>query len=242
MICYVDLEHAERGPSMLTEGPHATQRKADLLTVKARFEQLSGEPCHLLHYTQVDRALLGRLEAHAVVISGHSTLIDHYDPRDLAPLVELIRETSTPVLGLCGGHQLIGLTFGAQPAPMGPLAPGERDPKPDLAPGMRKEWGPCRVDVTADDPLFAGLDDTVVVEQRHFWELKSVPPGFVSLAGSEACRVQAIRHAHRPLYGVQFHPEKYSDGHLDGRAILTNFFRLAHLPGPRSEAAALARA
>lgn len=37
MICYVDLEHPEHGPSILTEGPHATQRKADTLTFKARF-------------------------------------------------------------------------------------------------------------------------------------------------------------------------------------------------------------
>jgi GMP synthase (glutamine-hydrolysing) len=242
MICYVDLEHAERGPSMLSEGPHATQRKADLLTVKARVERLSGEPCHLLHFTQVDRGFLGRLGVRAVVISGHSTLIDDYDPRALAPLVELIRETPTPVLGLCGGHQLIGLAFGAEPAPMGPLAPGERDPKPDLAPGMRKEWGPCRVKISGDDPLFAGLGDTVVVEQRHFWELKSVPCGFEPIASSEACAIQAIRHGSRPLYGVQFHPERYSESHPDGRTILTNFFRLAHLPGPRLEAAALARA
>src|SRR5262249_31252747 len=85
MICYVDLEHSERGPSMLSEGPHATQRKADLLTIKARFERLSGEPCHLLHFTQVDPAFLDRLGVKAVVISGHSTLIGHYDPRDLAP-------------------------------------------------------------------------------------------------------------------------------------------------------------
>jgi GMP synthase-like glutamine amidotransferase len=242
MIWYVDLEHAERGPSMLTEGPHATERKANLLTVKARFERLSGEPCHLLHYTQIGHALLDRLEARAVVVSGHSTLIEHYDPEDLAPLVALIRETATPMLGLCGGHQLIGLTFGAQPAPMGPLAPGERDPKPDLAPGMRKDWGPCRVDIALDDPLFAGLDDTVVVEQRHYWELKTVPSSFVRLAGSPGCRVEAMRHGSRPLYGLQFHPELYSEPHPDGRTILTNFFRLAHLPGPRSEAAALARA
>ena len=242
MICYVDLEHPERGPSMLTEGPHATQRKADLLTIKARFERLSGEPCHLLHFTQVDRAFLDRLGVRAVVISGHSTLIGDYDPRDLAPLVELIRETYTPVLGLCGGHQLIGLTYGAEAAPIGPLAAGEHDPKPDLVAGMRKEWGPCRVEISRDDPLFTGLEDTVVVEQRHYWDLKGVPAGFVPLASSEVCPIQAIRHQHRPLYGVQFHPELYSERYPDGRAILSNFFRLAGLAARRSTAAALARA
>jgi GMP synthase (glutamine-hydrolysing) len=243
MICYVDLEHPELGPSMLSEGPEATQRKSDLLTSKARFERLSGAPCLLLHFTQVDRSLLDRLGVRAVVVSGHSTLIDDYNPNDLAPLVDLIKETPHPLLGLCGGHQLIGLTFGERPAPMGRLGAGEPDPKPDLAPGMRKEWGPCRVRVSGHDPLFDGLGETVVVEQRHFWDLKTVPPGFVRLAGSEACPVQAMRHASRPLYGVQFHPELYSLPHPDGRAILANFFRLAAtVTAPRPDAAALARA
>jgi GMP synthase-like glutamine amidotransferase len=242
MICYVDLEHPELGPSMLSEGPEATQRKADLLTSKARFERLSGALCLLFHFTQVDRALLERLGVRAVILSGHSTLIEDYDPETLAPVVELIRETSAPLLGLCGGHQLIGLAFGAEPAPMGRLAPGEADPWPDLAPGMRKECGPSRVQISADDPLFVGLDETVVVEQRHFWELKAVPAGFVRLASSDTCSIQAIRHVGRPLYGVQFHPERYSERHADGRAILSNFFRLAGFAALQSEAAALARA
>jgi GMP synthase (glutamine-hydrolysing) len=242
MICYVDLEHPELGPSMLSERPEATQRKADLLTFKARFERLSGVPCLLLHFTQVDRAFLERLGVGAVILSGHSTLIDDYDPETLTPLIELIRETSRPLLGLCGGHQLIGLAFGAAPAPMGRLAPGEADPWPDLAPGMRKEWGPSRVQIFADDSLFAGLDQTVVVEQRHFWELKTVPAGFVRLAASGLCPIQAIRHGSRPLYGVQFHPERYSRLHPDGQTILANFFRLAGLPATRAEAVAVARA
>jgi GMP synthase (glutamine-hydrolysing) len=242
MICYVDLEHPERGPSILSEGSEATQRKADMVTFKARFERLSGAPCLLLHFTQVDRVLFERLGVRAVVLSGHSTLIDDYDRRQLAPLLGLIRETSTPLLGLCGGHQLIGLAFGATPAPMGRLASGEIDPNPDLAPGMRKEWGASRVCISTRDLLFAGLGDTVVVEQRHFWELKALPAGFVQLAASDACPIQAIRHESRPLYGVQFHPERYSELHPDGRTILANFFRLIGPTARRSETAALARA
>ena len=242
MICYVDLEHPELGPSMLSEGPEATQRKADLLTFKARFERLSGERCLLVHFTQVDRAFLDRVGVRAVVVSGHSTLIDDYDPRDLAPLVELLRETTNPVLGLCGGHQLIGIAFGETPAPMGRLDAGEPDPQPKIAPGMRKEWGAFPVRIIGQDSLFDGLGESVVVEQRHFWELKEVPPSFVRLAGSDTCRVQAMRHESRPLYGVQFHPERYSELHPDGRVILSNFFRLVGPAAARSDAAALARA
>ena len=81
-----------------------------------------------------------------------------------------------------------------------------------------------------------------MVEQRHFWELKTAPAGFGRLAASDACPIQAIRHEGRLLYGVQFHPERYSERHPDGRIILSNFFRLADLAVPRSEATALARA
>jgi GMP synthase (glutamine-hydrolysing) len=107
---------------------------------------------------------------------------------------------------------------------------------------MRKEWGPHRVDVVAPDPLFDGLADAAVVEQRHFWELKAVPQGFERLAGSPACPIQAIRHRVLPLYGVQFHPERFSERHPDGRVILTNFFRLAGQAAAPRAAGALARA
>src|SRR5437867_4294649 len=100
----------------------------------------------------------------------------------------------------------MGLVYGARPEPMGALGPGEADPRPTLAPGMRKEWGPSRVELLGDDPLFAGLGRAAVVEQRHFWELPRLPDGFVRLAASEACAIQAMRHQSRPLYGFQFHP------------------------------------
>jgi GMP synthase (glutamine-hydrolysing) len=227
MICYVDLEHPDRGPSILTETPAATQRKADLVTTAVRFEHLSGVPCLLQHFSRVDHDALAGLGVQTVILSGHSTLIDDYAPADLAPLLDLIRRWPGPLLGLCGGHQLIGLALGLTPAPMGPLASGAVDPWPAVAPGMRKEWGPSPIRILADDPLFAGLGDSAVVEQRHFWELKTLPEGFVRLAGSDACPIQAMRHVERPLYGVQFHPERYTETHPDGRAILANFFRTA---------------
>jgi GMP synthase (glutamine-hydrolysing) len=237
MICYVDLEHPVRGLSLLSERPEAVTRKAELLTWKVRFEQLSGMPCLLQHFTQVTPRRLAEIGARAVILSGHSTLIDDYDPASLAPLVEVIEGTTLPLLGLCGGHQLIGLAFGARPEPMGALGPGEADPRPQLAPGMRKAWGPSAVRVLADDPLFAGLARTVVVEQRHFWELKALPEGFIRIAASEACAIEAMRHHARPLVGVQFHPERYTEAHPDGRTILANFFRQAGLVRPAAMAA-----
>jgi GMP synthase (glutamine-hydrolysing) len=64
----------------------------------------------------------------------------------------------------------------------------------------------------------------------------ALPEDFVRLAASEICAIEAMRHRTRPLYGVQFHPERYTDDHPDGRAILANFFRLAGLGRPAAAA------
>ena len=124
MICYVDLEHPELGPSMLSERPGSDPAQGRPLDVQGALRAPERHPCLLLHFTQVDRAWLERLGVRAVVVSGHSTLIDDYDPRDLAPLVELIRETTDPVLGLCGGHQLIGARLRRDAGADGPARAG----------------------------------------------------------------------------------------------------------------------
>ncbi len=71
-----------------------------------------------------------------------------------------------------------------------------------------------------------------MVLEWHYCEVKKLPPEFVLLASNENCRIQAMRHASRPLYGVQFHPESYVETYPHGRTILRNFFRLAGLTVP----------
>src|SRR5262249_25454312 len=117
MICCVDLEHPERGPSMLTEAPEAPQRKADLVTVAARFERLSGEPCLLQHFSRVDHDGLAGLGVQTVILSGHSTLIDDYAPADVAPLLDLIRRSPGPLLPLSPAPHLIRPPPRATPPP-----------------------------------------------------------------------------------------------------------------------------
>ena len=200
MICYVDLEHPELGPSMLSEGPEATQRKADLLTFKARFERLSGTPCLLLHFTQVDRALLDRLGVRAVVVSGHSTLIDDYDPpRPRARSLEVIRETSDAgprplrrapadrarVRGHARAHGPARRRARPIPSPISRPACARSGGRPGCASrgGTRSSTGSARP--------WSSSNGTSGSSRR-------VPAGFVRLATSEACPIQAIRHAEPP--------------------------------------------
>jgi GMP synthase (glutamine-hydrolysing) len=141
--------------------------------------------------------------------------------------LRIIRETDIPTIGICGGHQHIGFAYDAPSAPLGPLSQGLEDPNPNFGPGMTKEVGFTHVDILQPDPLFDGLGDRPMFMESHWWEVQDVPPGFEHLASTDVCRIQAFKHESRLLYGVQFHPEAYDEEHLDGKALLRNFFRLA---------------
>ncbi len=55
----------------------------------------------------------------------------------------------------------------------------------------------------------------------HGDRVLQLPPGFVVLGTSESSPFAAVRHAERPIWGVQFHPEVvHTEG---GRQMLANF-------------------
>ena len=224
MIAYVDLEHQR-----IHDGPNGNESLAGRLQVKYRLEDLSGEPCLIVRYQHVTPQLMRDLKIRAVVVSGSAATLDYYDEKDLAGLRQVMREAAQPTLGFCGGQQLMGQTFGAELAPMGPLPPGTLDPYPDwdYGQGMKRERGFRPVRVTAPHPLFEGLGPAAMMFESHFWEIKSTPPGFKLHASTNICRVQMFAHESKPLYATQFHPERWDDDHTDGRKFLENFFRLA---------------
>jgi GMP synthase-like glutamine amidotransferase len=51
----------------------------------------------------------------------------------------------------------------------------------------------------------------------------------VNLADSPNCAIETIKHQVLPIYGVQFHPERFDDKHPAGIVILENFFNIATL-------------
>jgi GMP synthase (glutamine-hydrolysing) len=169
---------------------------------------------------------LNRLEAvrpSHIVLSGQSHPWDNYAPEALAGVVEVIKQAPQPILGVCGGHQLIAAAFGAPVDLMGRLEPG------DGYEGAKRERGFFPVDIVNENgqgSLFKDLPQQFTVWHSHFDEVKELPPGFRLRAFNEACAIQAMQHERRPLFGVQFHPELFDDEHPDGRRILENFLQL----------------
>jgi GMP synthase-like glutamine amidotransferase len=230
MICFVDMEHESLTNVFSTDFLNDERGIAFLgewAALKFRFEEITGQACLLQHHTQITEAKLQRWGIRALVLSGCRTAWDEYNFDRFQDLFCVIRETDIPLIGLCGGHQAIGFAYDTPSAAMGPLPEGAEDPNPDVAPGMMKEYGFTHVDVLQLDPLFEGLGNRPLMFEAHWWEMQEVPPGFTLLASNDVCRIQAIKHQSRLLYGVQFHPEFYTKEHQDGRVLLENFFCLA---------------
>ncbi len=144
-----------------------------------------------------------------VILTGSSALLSKPRTRELfQPEMDLVRKAEFPVLGICYGHQVIGSAFNA--------------PMRDLGQMLR---GYEKIDIVKKHPLFEGLPSEIVVAESHRQELTKIPEGFQHLAQSTTSKVEAMAHRSRPIYGVQFHPERSNDEHPHGRVILQNLLK-----------------
>lgn len=171
-------------------------------------------------YKKVSLSRVEELRPTHIILSGQSHPWANYAAEDLSGVFEVIRNARQPVLGICGGHQQIALCYGAPVAVMKRL-----EPRTTGYEGCLRERGFFEVE-TEGDELFAGLARRINVWHSHFDEVKELPAGFRRTASNETCHLQAMRHAERPLYGVQFHPELFDEEHADGRRVLENFLDL----------------
>lgn len=222
-VCFLDIQHPDilRGQLQKLAKP---VEEARACVLRERFKKLSELDCLVFHQTEVVGADLERPQIKAILIGGRSKTFSR--ARD-EQFYELIRTTKIPLIGFCGGCQLIGQAYAAKVGPMRKLRDGEKDLGPSYHPGMYKEWGFMKVQVGKADALFAGLTPELTVKEMHAYQMLEPPKEFDLLASTTECRVQAIKHRQRVLYGVQFHPEAYDNEHLDGRTLLANFFRIA---------------
>jgi anthranilate synthase component 2 len=133
-------------------------------------------------------------------------------PNEAGVCLELVRSASetTPMLGVCLGHQAIGQAFGGDivraPAPM--------------------HGKVSRISHHARG-LFRGLNGPFQATRYHslIIERASTPSELEITAESDDGLVMGVEHRDRPVFGVQFHPESIASEH--GRQILRNFLDLA---------------
>jgi GMP synthase (glutamine-hydrolysing) len=187
----------------------------------------------------------------AIVLSGTLRDFDYYKPEILEGFARFIQQTTVPVLAICGGHQLVGLSFGVRVLTLDKLEQHEqRENRP-----VEYQYRFVRI-TEPNDPIFRGINDPesglwqdytkeariLRVWQNHGLQLDRVPEGFQLLATSYLCRNQMMvkRSDGQVIYTVQFHLEKsfedwnkthtrweHQNESRDGRMLFENFLRLA---------------
>jgi len=132
--------------------------------------------------------------------------------------VEIVREAAArrlPTLGICLGHQAIGMAFGARlvrtPPVHGKTAAIQLVASRWL-PGCAGSWTVMRYHSLAVDQVRAPLRVT------------SVAPDGV---------VMSLEHEELPMVGLQFHPDSYASEH--GPKLLAAFFEGVGLLGRRGQ-------
>jgi GMP synthase-like glutamine amidotransferase len=148
-----------------------------------------------------------RFEAfQAVIISGGPGLFtDPGKTPDLEQRFEFISRLTVPTLGICLGHQAIGLMHGARVF---------------RGPEIRRLE---KIELLHPHPLFEGIASGSLFGEDHC-EGITLPERFTLLAASASYAVEAMAADDKPFYGLQFHPEISGE---PGEIIFRNFIALS---------------
>lgn len=132
-----------------------------------------------------------------VIVSGSKTAATEDAPW-IFRLHEFILRSlgeGKPFLGVCYGHQsLIRALSGKQSVRRAACA----------------EFGWTKIQLLKKQStgFFAGLPQEFYSFSSHFDEVCELPSGVQVLARSELCEIQACQIEGKPVFGIQFHPEK----------------------------------
>jgi anthranilate synthase component 2 len=131
-------------------------------------------------------------------------------PEDAGITVDAIRRFGqhTPVLGVCLGHQGIGIAFGGTVVRAPQLMHGKVSSVSHDGRGVFRG---------VSQPFTAGRYHSLVVADP-------LPDPLEAAARTEDGTIMGVRHRQYPIHGVQFHPESVLT--IAGRQVLKNFLEL----------------
>ena len=142
--------------------------------------------------------------SHIIISPGPCT------PAEAGISVETVRAlgASTPILGVCLGHQAIGAAYGGT-----------------IVRAIRPMHGKTSVIEHDGTGVFAGLAKGFHATRYHSLvvERGTLPRELRVQATSADGMIMAFRHRSHPVHGVQFHPESVLSE--EGHALLTNFLK-----------------
>jgi len=145
-------------------------------------------------------------EISCLILSGSTcNLSNKEDEKKYTDEIEFVKACQVSVLGICFGHHILGRACGSE------ILRGKWTKKTE------------KVEILTRNELFSSWDtgDEITVKESHGDYIEKLPREFIKLASSESCKIEAMKHCTKPLYGVQFHAERTEDG----RQVINNFIR-----------------
>ena len=112
-----------------------------------------------------------------------------------------------PLLGVCLGHQAIGVAFGAKIISAPEIMHGKVD----------------RIHYTQEHSIFENLSNPFEATRYHSLciDPSTLPSSLLAIAKTIDKTIMAIMHKELPIFGLQFHPESIKTS--CGKQILNNF-------------------
>ena len=117
--------------------------------------------------------------------------------------------STTPILGVCLGHQSIGQVYGGDVVRADRLMHGKTSPIHH-----------------SGKSVFAGMPDPFEATRYHSLIVKreTLPDCLEITAWTEEGEIMGLQHREHPVHGVQFHPESILT--QDGKRLLENFLKI----------------
>ena len=140
-------------------------------------------------YDKIDTSTLSQFSS--FILSGRRSNNKEMNQLN-SQIVKTAISEKKPLLGICYGAEIMGLTLGGTLRKTNSLQKGEQ-----------------KIQIFHNNPLC--IDEIQVFESHHF-ELSKLPSTIKTLAKSQNCDHELIQFQESNIFGTQFHPEMTKDG------------------------------
>ena len=130
-------------------------------------------------------------------------------PKDSGVCLDILRANlGIPILGICLGHQAIGLVYGADIKVLDTPVHGKIS----------------QIHIQQNSLIFNGLPTEFSVMRYHSLYVDNLPPNLQATAYSSDGVLMALEDSKNQIFGIQFHPESFFSQY--GKQIIANFVSL----------------
>ncbi len=172
----------------------------------ARYINILGQEYYVIRNDKITIKEVKTLNPSAIIISPGPK-----SPKDAGICIDLIKEfgNTTPILGVCLGHQAICEAYGGK-----------------TIKSKQPTHGKASMIEHDGSTLFQNLPSSISVGRYHSLVSDiSQTNDLIITSLSESGEIMSVQHKTNPVFGVQFHPESVLTP--DGMVIIKNFIKQA---------------